>query len=52
MQDLDAVPSDTRPGEPYFLGDDKWAVTGYGALVEDLPTALFRYEQARRATTG
>ncbi len=46
--DLDAVPSDTRPGEPYFLGDDEWAVTGYGALVEDLPTALFRYERARR----
>ncbi|GAA1614483.1 hypothetical protein GCM10009789_80770 [Kribbella sancticallisti] len=52
VRDLDAVPSDTRPGEPYFLGDDKWAVTGYGALVDDLPTALFRYEQARRETTS
>jgi hypothetical protein len=40
---LDAVPGDN--GKPYFLGDDQWAVTGYGALVEDLPTALFRYEQ-------
>ncbi|WP_046768155.1 hypothetical protein [Jiangella alkaliphila] len=46
--DLDAVPSDTRPGEPYFLGDDEWAVTGYGALVEDLPAALFRYQRALR----
>ncbi|WP_026876868.1 hypothetical protein [Jiangella gansuensis] len=48
---LDAVPSDTSPGEPYFLGDDEWAVTGYGALVEDLPAALFRYERARREGT-
>lgn len=52
VHDLDTLPSDTRPGEPYFLGAGKWAVTGYGALVEDLPTALFRYEQARRLTTG
>jgi hypothetical protein len=51
VRELDAVPSDTRPGQPYFLGDDKWAVTGYGALVEDLPMALFRHEQARRETT-
>lgn len=50
VRDLDAVPSDTRSGEPYFLGDDQWAVTGYGALVEDLPMALFRYEQAGRET--
>lgn len=50
VHDLDAVPSDERPGEPYFLDDDAWAVTGYGALVEDLPMALFRYEQARRET--
>jgi hypothetical protein len=45
---VDALPSDTSPGTPYFLDDDEWAVTGYGALVEDLPTALFRYEQARQ----
>ncbi|GAB3415070.1 hypothetical protein [Flindersiella endophytica] len=51
VRELDVVPSDTRPGGPYFRGDDQWAVTGYGALVEDLPTALFRYEQARRETT-
>ncbi len=51
-QKLDAVPSDTSPGAPYFLGDDQWAVTGYGALVEDLPMALFRYEQARRETAS
>lgn len=47
---LDAVPC--ANGKPYFLGDDAWAVTGYGALVEDLPTALFRYEQARQATAS
>ncbi|WP_350280908.1 hypothetical protein [Kribbella sp. HUAS MG21] len=41
---LDAVTGDN--GKPYFLGDDVWAVTGYGALVEDLPTAIFRYEQS------
>jgi hypothetical protein len=52
VRELDVVPSDTRPGGPYFLGDDMWAVTGYGALVEDLPMALFRYEQARRETTS
>jgi hypothetical protein len=52
VRELDAVPSDTRPGQPYFLGDDQWAVTGYGALVEDLPMALFRYEQARRETAS
>jgi len=51
VRELDVVPSDTRPGEPYFLGDDRWAVTGYGALVEDLPMALFQYEQAERGTT-
>ena len=51
-RDLDVVPSDSRPGEAYFLGDDRWAVTGFGALVEDLPAALFRYEQARRESTG
>jgi hypothetical protein len=49
---LDAVPSDASSGAPYFLGDDQWAVTGCGALVEDLPTALFRYEQARRETAS
>lgn len=43
---VDAVPGPNR--RPYFLGNDEWAVTGFGALVEDLPTALFRYEQATR----
>jgi hypothetical protein len=44
VKKLDAVPG--AKGKPYYLGDDRWAVTGYGALVEDLPTALFRYERA------
>jgi hypothetical protein len=49
ITELDALPGDD--GRPYFLGSDRWAVTGYGALVDDLPWALYRYERAVRDGT-